>query len=269
MGKPFDWSAVDLQICTPTARGVHPAMALQMIALVCALRTLGAKVSWAWTFAMPVLDARNEMATAFLASPCTHMLQWDDDIAVGPRSILAMIERDVDVCALSCRVKTADSRHMVFTGTVFGHGEPERGTVRAAAVGGGVLLVKRRVLEGIRDRHPELKYRKQYVSQVEPSEVIGFFDQVDDHRGIRMGEDVSFGVRARQDGFELHILLDAPTTHHGAGHWPGNFLDAWTDAREKAKSASLPQVAVPPGAPCPCGSGKPLAACHAAGEAHP
>jgi hypothetical protein len=178
-----------------------------------------------------ISKARDVCATRFLADPtATHLLFIDGDQAFAAADVLAMIDHDVDVIAATVPTKGIDwnllraaiaggvndeglERYMGTIATVAAWSPPESfddlRVIRVHAVGTGLMLIKRGVLERIRAATPELAY----TDPTRGSAIHGFFlpTIVD---GKAYGEDHAFCGRVKESGAKIWLYL-ADVEHAG------------------------------------------------------
>jgi len=154
----------------------------------------------------PLLSkARNLIVEGFLSTNSNYLLFADTDMHFLPGAVEALYEADKPIVgALYYGVNQED-------GTTFpvaltkqdgvykplpGGDIPERGCKRVDAVGMGLTLIKREVLESL---------------DVNPATLQPFSETIMEGRAV--GEDVTFCLRAKQKGFHTWLCGDARVGH--------------------------------------------------------
>ena len=184
-----------------------------------------------------VQRSRNAFASVVLNSDFTHLLMADVDGEFTSQCVLDMISRDKPIVSAAFAGKLVDwdkvslAAHTGTPSTTLAEVAAPLVAVRAntlhqqrgdlipqPAVGSGLILIQRRVLESIRDRFgPELEY-------VEPEEAdqafYNFFGPLivtdpDKKQKVLLGEDHSFSWRAAECGHQSYLLVSHRTVHHG------------------------------------------------------
>ena len=152
----------------------------------------------------PVDSCRNKIALHFLESNADYLLMIDDDQIIH-QSPLDLIEDDPDVVGQPTPIFRPDITDHPFAWNLWiedENGNHKRGVIQAdrgrfvevAAIGTGVMLIARRVLE-----HPDM--RAPFLTSFKPD-------------GSRdAGEDVTFCHRARAAGFKVYAAMDQICGH--------------------------------------------------------
>lgn len=151
------------------------------------------KLAIGYVTGYPCASAKNKIVLNFLADEQADYLLMIDDDQVPTNNPLDYIEYDKDILGWpypSIRINTLHEPIVWFPKTP----EPKTPMVRAEVVGGGGMLITRRVLE-----HPDLK--------------APFIDQFDENGIFEIGEDYNFCKRATKAGFEIWCALDSPLMH--------------------------------------------------------
>lgn len=186
--------------------------------------------------------ARNRFGTLTLngngAKQYTHLLFLDVDIGFQAKDIVSMIALDKDIVALPYSAKDFDWAKIV-KAVKSGVSDPETlkhiagrpiinadkethfsltEAVEFPQLGTGVLLIKKRVFEGLA-KDESRKYR---LMNNEKSEIMGqeyayefFRSGIDPETRYFLSEDYAFCVDARRAGFETWLWPNAITTHTG------------------------------------------------------
>jgi hypothetical protein len=103
-----------------------------------------------------------------------------------------------------------------------------KGFIPAREIGMGLTLIKRSVLERMRDAYPELMcppsasvYREFDLR--EP--VFQAFESMANKNGVYLSEDLAFCERWRGIGGEIWVCVDEMITHVGRTAFQGRYLD--------------------------------------------
>jgi hypothetical protein len=110
-----DLSGATLLIASPLYGGMcHATYKNSQIGLVRALMDYGVGASFKdCANQADIRKARNELALeAYSDERFTHLLFWDGDIGIAPRSIIDMLALDLDVVAAPCPMKAIDWRRV-------------------------------------------------------------------------------------------------------------------------------------------------------------
>ena len=191
--------------------------------------------------------ARNALATKALET--THLLFIDSDIGFRPDLIHKMLAFDQPFvgCLVPHRSLNADevvriarerpelenvrAAAQAFIGEVLPGGEVRGDFVRAARVGTGMLLLKREVLERIREAYPELWMEtapSDYRNLGLTGGVLQCFTSLAREDGLFLGEDYSFCKRWTDIGGEIWACISEEVTHVGRNHHRGTFREKLT-----------------------------------------
>jgi len=207
-----------------------------------------------------VAYSRNVFASRMLEHEhYTHLLMIDADMGFPADLVPRMLAFDKDVCASVYPKRALDLDRLINTARAMPEDTPEmrqraiaaayefvcegdlgfvsegterrlnidRGFVRGTGAGAGIMLIKRRVLEQMLQRYPEL---------VAPSVPGGattltkiFFQPFNEYRledGHVLSEDLSFCRRWTQDmGGEMWLNVDVGYVHHGTFRHRAGFFD--------------------------------------------
>lgn len=165
--------------------------------------------------------ARTTLAGNFLLTKHGHTLLLDDDIVVSHDTIARMYNVDADIVVAAYKKRHGD--HAYAIRLLEGLDHPSKSPMRIvdgerlieiAAAGLGCTLVKRKVVETLWNKHPELTY---YSTDDSLPLVMIFQPGIYEAEGKprALGEDFAFFQRARAAGFKVECLVDAPTDHAG------------------------------------------------------
>ena len=195
-----------------------------------------------------VTHGRNLLTCGFLDSGFDYMLFVDADVEFKPEAIMRMLVPKKDIICTPYRVKNEpqtpeyavkfkDSKDIkILPWDIV---EIEEGPA-------GLMLIHRRVYEGLMKSRPDLKIKFDAATRMKMNDEIGadtllsngerrdaialymynFWDTtfcLED--GEWKGEDLSFCNLATDSGFKIYANLDSGTTHHGSYGWKGRFGD--------------------------------------------
>jgi len=163
---------------------------------------------------------RNFLCDALLASDATHLFFMDDDV-VPPSAFDAlkrMVDHDKDIVTgvypLQLQDKMCPAVYRLFPDATYDINDDstleqenligpvapvDEGLEKCDASGGGCLLIKRRVIEEM------------------PKPWFCFPPFTD--RDKRMGEDIYFGLKAKQYGFQMYVDWTVRCAHYKAVRW--------------------------------------------------
>jgi glycosyltransferase involved in cell wall biosynthesis len=192
-----------------------------------------------------ITRARNNQVAYFLSSTHDHMMFIDADITWAPKAVLDLIESQHDVCGIPYPTKMRDwEKMMAFIKNKHEKGEdikpkelmnsslrftinrigktdsPKDGWIEVDALGTGFLLIKRQVLEKMRDHYREtLNYKndvKGYMKIAPEDQCVGLFETMIDPKTRRyLSEDYAFCRRWIDIGGKIHANVKHRIVHSG------------------------------------------------------
>jgi hypothetical protein len=146
---------------------------------------------------------RNKLTETFMRSDCTHMLCIDADLGWPPAALIAMILADKEFVAgvypsrgdkvFTFRPKLNENKSIVQIGNLLG----------MEYIPAGFMLIKRSVIEKMREKFPELYY-EPIAEQMKFAKGFCFFD-TEVWNGEFWGEDYVFCRRAREAGVDIWV----------------------------------------------------------------
>ena len=201
--------------------------------------------------------ARNALTGAFLASDATHLVLVDGAIGFDPEALLDLIERMQADQSLAIMVAPCTERQvnwaLVAAACAGGKGaenpgdlarfgghfmlelmDPSAGIrldqpVELAGAQGGLMVIRRDVIETLCDRHPELRYspqREDAEAGAHAESLHALFQSTIDPASARFLPDVTlFCYRARAAGFRLWLAPWLRTTNTGTARFAGSLAD--------------------------------------------
>ena len=201
-----------------------------------------------------VQQGRNLCVAEFLndKSNYTHLLFIDSDIDFESKTIFSMLERDKDIIACPYPMKTLnwdkmmkrkdreqidDPNHMSKAGFTYPIkvNDPQaevtvvNGVMEVTHAPTGCMLIKRKVIETMIDKHPELKiYQPTFINGKEQHKenLYNLFECIHDKETKRyFGEDFGFCQRWTDLGGKVYIYVMDYITHVGEHQYCGRFWD--------------------------------------------
>lgn len=133
--------------------------------------------------------ARNQMAAAFLEKACEAVLFVDCDMLFPPNALDRLLAHDLDIVGADYRRRAAPYGKIGWP--LKDVPEPESGLVERVALGLGLLLIRRRVFDGL----SQPWFARIYSGETEAN------------KGC-MTEDYFFCLKAREAGFKVWCDLD-------------------------------------------------------------
>lgn len=159
--------------------------------------------------------ARAQIAMDFLSSDCTHLLMIDSDIGFNRGHVKQLLDRDLDIVGGMYPFKRFGPAEYVCNSLPDNPPALENGLQELKYIGTGFLMIKRRVLEVLRERHQGIRYISDYSKRLE----YDFFAP-----GVfgkrRLSEDWAFCERARACGFQVWGDTRVKLLHYGAAVFP-------------------------------------------------
>jgi len=193
-----------------------------------------------------ITRARNNQVAHFLSTQFDYLMFIDADITWPPKAVLELLESGHDVCGIPYPTKGRDwSKVIKFVKEKVSSGlEPspqevmnnslsytinripnvndaKNGWLQVDALGTGFFMIKRRVLEEMRDHYrQDLNYKndvKGYQTISPEEHCVGVFETMIDPSNRRyLSEDYAFCKRWREIGGKIFSLLKYKLTHTGA-----------------------------------------------------
>lgn len=230
--------------------------------------------------------ARNVLASRVLNDPSyTHLLFIDADMGFAPSLIAKMLAFRKPIVGIVAPAKRLDldklhdahlvcgndvTARLIANDYIAGDGAVIRakkadgsqeieivdGFVRVTHTGTGIMLIERRVLEEMRQSHPELWIANppEHVRKVglPTGGLLQCFEPLRDKDGLAMGEDVSFCIRWVEDcKGEIWANVDEAIVHIGSDVFVGQYLAKMQHSPSVklnvANTAPLANVAPPAG----------------------
>ena len=226
---------IKLFICTPAFDGkVHIPYAMALSDTVLFLATKGIPCMIRINSSGSLLPAeRNRLTEMFLETDCTHMLCIDSDLGWPPQAVLEMLQKDVDfICG--CYPARKD-KIFIFRPCHNPDGslvvDVEKKLIKMLYVPAGFMLLKRKVIEKMREDNPDLYFEPKHEKAAGSKGYALFHLEL--REGEFWGEDYFFCRIARKSGFDIWCDPVIEFDHAGIR---GMLAEALTNDKEKASS---------------------------------
>lgn len=210
-----------LMIALPVYDGRINVMAAFEIINLCSLAArFGFEIELAHiSFCSILPKARNVLAHRFLKSDCTDLLFLDSDVTFTHDDIVRLmaVATNKDIVAGIYPRKKAD-KNLIANVIYDEKGDlifDENGLFEAACVPTGFMLIRRHVLEKLRDLHPEWAYSDEEGEENGNRAIHYAFFDFSLQNGLYYGEDYTFCMRARDAGMKVHIDPGLVIGHYG------------------------------------------------------
>ena len=176
-----------------------------------------------------VMQARNGVVAAFLASDCDDLVFIDSDIAWAAEDLARLLSHDTPLVAGTYRRKSEDISFTV----QFEDGNALRdrasGLLRAKRVGAGFLRLRRDCLTRMVAAYPALVYQPPPISgDANPRSALFDTSLAD---GEFVGEDYTFCDRWRAVGGVVWVDPEIRLRHIGGGSYAGSLWDILAPGR--------------------------------------
>lgn len=230
-------------ICVPAFGQVMTAHTAQSLFNLCQFLTAHKIAnSMCWLSAADIAEVRNIVLTKWYDGhkEYSHLLFVDADMEFPVALVKDMLEfgKPLMGCLYAKRQMPA-----VAVGRTFEHDEKlERGFMRVAGTGAGVMLIARHVIDVMLKQMPEILDKdvsghpsRQSLDESGSTGLIRAFDTFFDERGVKLSEDLAFCERYRRCGGEVWANVNHLIGHIG----PFNYAIRYADYLEsKAKAGS-------------------------------
>jgi hypothetical protein len=218
-----------LMIATPAYDGkvhVQYAIALAETQLLLAKNNIEIQMNVPTSGSLLVAE-RNRILMAFMDSDCTHLLCIDSDLGWPSQAVLAMLNHDEEFVAGVYPSRGENS--FTFRAELNADSsiaKNEKNLLKMQYIPAGFMLMKRSVIEKMREKFPELYYEPKAESLKFAKGWYFFATEV--WEGEFWGEDYVFCRRARQCGVD--ILVDPLIEFDHAGT-RGMLMQTLTDKK--------------------------------------
>ncbi|WP_422060318.1 hypothetical protein [Sphingopyxis sp.] len=247
-----------LMVATPIYEGAQGTYVRAALALALRAQAMGVPVRFEFILYQPsITRARNVLAAMFLASDCTHMLFVDADIDFSPDDIFSLIkamDANPEVGVLgSAYPRRMINWHNVVRAVEAGlvkdnpadlaryAGEfalhflhPNQSfklteLVELSRLGTAMMLIRRDVLERLRDALPDLVFRpdpaERQTHGIGEIEAAFFCPMIEAESQALLSDDYAFCRRVRDAGFRIWLAPWVRTTHAGPTVFSGSLAE--------------------------------------------
>ena len=245
-----------IMVCTPCHSEVsmHYTQAVLKFQLECMKRNI--LLSFSLLKSSLVTQGRNLCVAEFLnhEDQYDHLLFIDSDIDFNSETIFKMLEADKDIIACPYPMKTFDTekiwrkihetdmikseKDLLPAGYMYpikiGKNEliMDNGVIEVTHAPTGCMLIKRKVIETMIEKHPELEIYQPTVingKETKKENFYNLFDTLHDVETKRyFGEDFGFCQRWTDLGGKVYIYAMDYITHVGDHQYCGRFYDMLT-----------------------------------------
>ena len=221
-----------LMIATPAYDGkVHVPYSIALSETILLLAQNNIKTSINITTSGSLLVAeRNRILQAFMDSDCTHVLCIDSDLGWPSQAVLAMLKHNVEFVAgvypsrgeksFTFRPKMKPDNSIVTNGI---------NLIGMEYIPSGFMLIKREVIQKLRDKFPELYYEPKAESMKFAKAWMFFNTEI--WNGEFWGEDYVFCRKCREAGIDIWVDPVIQFDHAGT---IGMLTDVLTNNQEEA-----------------------------------
>jgi len=244
-------SPYSIMVCTPCHSDVtmHYTQAVLELQQLCIKK--GIRITFTLLKSSLITQGRNLCVSAFLESPCTHMLFIDSDIYFRAESIFKMLDLDKELISIPYPLKTMmwDKLYQKFNeGAVKNAGDIHRflntypmkvadaehitldsGVMEVTHSPTGCMLIKRSVFDKMIKKYPDKNIVQKTVingEYVDRPNLWNFFDCIHDpETKTYMGEDFSFCKLWKDIGGTCYVYVNDPIIHVGEHQYEGCFRD--------------------------------------------
>lgn len=183
--------------------------------------------------------ARNRIVCEFLKGDCTHLFFIDSDEAWSPADALRLVMSEKDLCGVAVTRKQIPATFCTNFSSDTIPVDPVTGLIKVNEVGTGFMLISRKLIEEMIEKHPHLKY-------VEGADTVHALFDFRLTNEQYWSEDYVFCQRAREMGYDVWVAPQVSVEHIGTYVYKGalhNWLvEQSRSAAEKKKQAELAQV---------------------------
>lgn len=197
-----------------------------------------------------ITRARNALAHGFMTTPCTHLFFIDADIGFRAYDAIKMIQSDCDIIAGvypkkdinwkavgdAARSGVPDMELTKYTGDFVlnvdnapkgGFTVPTDKPFPVRNAGTGLMLIKRRVFEILKDYVPSYKNNMTMQNRglLHEDKIYEYFaTSIDPEFNVLLSEDYHFCQLWKNAGGEVYIAPWCDLTHNGTYEFSGTFI---------------------------------------------
>ena len=230
-------------IATPCYSGlVHMAYMTSVLKVMQSASSRGYVIDLCQISDSLVTRARNNIVAVFLDGSWDRLFWIDADIGFEPDQFFRLVDLDRDIVAAAYPLKTyrfppqptelhGDKlrQAMLRFAVSLPAGKipmPEDGFIAVKEAATGFMCIDRTVLEAMKCRYPELRYRsdQEQLGAPESANHYLFFDtMVEEQRYL--SEDYAFCRRAQLAGYSVWLDIRGALSHTGPHEFAGSLLD--------------------------------------------
>jgi len=242
-------------ICVPAYGSVMQARTAETIYAVGQFLTrCGINNQLSWFSAADIAEVRNLFLTMWYDhhKHMSHMLFIDSDMGFSPELIRDFIKFDKPLMGvLYARREMVPS----IVGTApLGHSlkdiQDNHGFLPATAIGGGVMMISRKMIDEMLRQKPELsqptpEYLRKAMAALDPAglpRILRMFEVLQTPEAGRLSEDISFCHRVREAGFEVWANCRHLIHHIGPFDFKLRYEGVMEQKEKAAADAEVQQV---------------------------
>lgn len=247
-----------LMVATPIYEGAQGTYVRSALDLALKAQATGVSVRFEFILYQPsITRARNMLAGMFLASDCTHLLFVDADIDFAAEDIFSMVRAMYGRAECGVLGAAYPRRAMNWRNVAqavekgFGRENPAElarfagdfalqflnpsenfglnDLVELARLGTALMIVRREVLEGMREQNPDIAFRtdpaERQAHGLDEITHAFFYPLIEPDSGALLSDDYAFCRRARDAGFRIWLAPWVRTTHSGPAVFQGSLSD--------------------------------------------
>lgn len=244
-----------LMVATPIYEGAQGTYVRSALALALKAQAIGVSVRFEFILYQPsITRARNMLSGMFLASDCTHLLFVDADIDFSADDVFSMVlamagREECGVLGAAYPRRLINWRNVAqavekgfatddlarFGGEFAlqflhpGQNFGLRDLVELARLGTALMLIRRDVLEGMREQNPDIAYRPDPPERQAHGlgELVHafFYPMIEPETKALLSDDYAFCRRVRDAGFRIWLAPWVKTTHSGPAIFRGSLAD--------------------------------------------
>ena len=217
---------VSVAIATPIYGDLKLGYVRSLVATLDELPRQGIETGWATVEGNSLISlARNQLASLFMASNCTHMMSIDCDVEWSPGDILRLIQHDEAFVCGAYRKKN-DVVAFDFHPLAGAVPCPRTVLIEIEAAGAGFQLIHRSVFERLADAgHAPLIRHGIGIYQGptgNPPDLRDYYRTGVDPSGTYWSEDMAMAGHFRLTGGRIYLDPSIRLKHHGSFAYEGD-----------------------------------------------
>jgi len=187
--------------------------------------------------------ARSDLAYVFLKSECTKMLFIDDDLLFSKQTVGDLFNAHGDIVCAAYQKRMPPHGYALLLEQGQKHPreakrrkEGDNVFLEVMAVGCGLMMIDRRVIEGLYAKHKGTHLDYYTVEEERRCLIFQAENWLFGGKFRAMGEDFSFCLRAREAGFKVEVIVNAETDHAGV---KGNLVEFFPELLGQGKTNDM------------------------------